>query len=156
MNQIETEFFGLLDMTHGIRDSAVGLIGGADLAFRIEGCKSLGEVLQDMGDIETMYTRSFQTMKMDFTAQAPGRDDISSGEAAVAWLHGLDGELKAALAALNDKDLAKTIDRGGWHMPALVQFHTYREAMLIQFGKLDCYLRALGKDLPEEWVAWVG
>ncbi len=156
MNQIETEFFGLLDMTHGIRDSAVALIGGADLAFRIEGCKSLGEVLQDLGDIETMYTGSFQTMKMDFAAQAPGRDDIASGAAAVAWLHGLDGDLKAALAALSDDDLAKPIDRGGWHMPALVQFHTYREAMLIQFGKLDCYLRALGKELPEEWVAWVG
>jgi hypothetical protein len=156
MNQIETEFFGLLDMTHGVRDGAVALISGADLVFRIEGCKSLGEVLQDMGDIETMYTRSFQTMKMDFTVQAPGRDDLASGEAAVAWLHGLDGELKAALAALSDDDLAKPIDRGGWHMPAMAQFHTYREAVLIQFGKLDCYLRALGKDLPEEWVAWVG
>jgi hypothetical protein len=156
MNQIEQEFFGLLDMTHGIRDGALALIGGTDLAFRIEGCKSLGEVLQDMGDIETMYTRSFETMKMDFAAQAPGRENVTSGEAAIAWLHGLDGELKAALSGLSDDDLGKPIDRGGWHMPAMAQFHTYREAVLIQFGKLDCYLRALGKHLPEEWVAWVG
>jgi len=156
MNQIEQDFFGLLDMTHKVRDEAVATLGSTDLAFRIEGCKSVGEVLQDLGDIETMYTRSFETMKMDFAAQAPGRENIVSGEAAVGWLHGLDGELKAALSALSDDDLSKPIDRGGWHMPAMAQFHTYREAVLIQFGKLDCYLRAMGKDLPEEWVAWVG
>lgn len=156
MNQIETEFFALLDMTHGIRDSAVGLLSAADLAFRIEGCKSVGEVVQDLGDIETMYTGSFKTFKQDFAARAPGRDNVTSGEAAVAWLHGLDGELKAALTALSDDDLAKPVDRGGWQMPAMANFHTYREALLIQFGKLDCYLRALGKDLPDEWKAWVG
>jgi hypothetical protein len=41
-------------------------------------------------------------------------------------------------------------------MPVVANFHTYREAVLILFGKLDIYLRALGKDLPEEWIAWVG
>jgi hypothetical protein len=156
MNQIETQFFGLLDMTHGIRDEAVGLLSPADLVFRIEGCKSVGEVVQDLGDTEAMYTGSFKTFKQDFSTRAAGREDITSGEAAVAWLNGLDGELKAALAALSDEDLGKPIDRGGWHMPALANFHTYREAVLIQFGKLDCYLRALGKELPGEWVAWVG
>ncbi|MDH3260451.1 MAG: DinB family protein [Acidimicrobiia bacterium] len=156
MNQIEKEFFGLLDMTHEVRDDAIATIGAADLVFRIEGCKSLGEVLQDLGDIESMYTQSFKTMKQDFFVRAPGRENVTSGEATVAWLHGLDGELKAALSALSDEDLAKPIDRGGWQMPVLANFHTYREAVLIQFGKLDCYLRALGKDLPDEWAAWVG
>ncbi len=156
MNQIETEFFGLLDMTHGVRDGAVGLLSGADLAFRIEGCKSVGEVLQELGDIEAMYTQSFKTMEQDFSVQAPGWEGISSGATAVEWLHGLDAELKAALAALSDEDLGKPIDRGGWQMPVMANFHTYREAVLIQFGKLDCYLRALGKRLPDQWVAWVG
>ena len=156
MNQIEQQFFGLLDMTHGVRDEAIATLGSEDLSFRIEGCPSVGEVLQTLGDVEAMYTRSFETMKMDFTTQAPGRENIVSGQAAVGWLHGLDGELKAALSALSDDDLAKPIDRGGWEMPAMAQFHTYREAVLISFGKLDCYLRALGKSLPEEWVAWVG
>lgn len=156
MNQIETEFFGLLDMTHEMRDTAVGLLSAADLAFRIDGCKSVGEVVQDLGDIEAMYTRSFQTFTQDFSATAPGRDNVTSGEAAVSWLEGLDGELKAALSALSDDDLGKPVDRGGWQMPLMANFHTYREAVLIQFGKLDCYLRALGKDLPDEWIAWVG
>lgn len=156
MNQIEKEFFELLDMTHGIRDQVIGLLSAPDLVFRIEGCKSVGEVVQDLGDIEAMYTGSFKTFKQDFFARAPGRDDVTSGEAAVAWLHGLDGELKAAISALSDEDLAKPVDRGGWQLPAMANFHTYREAVLIQFGKLDCYLRALGKELPEEWRAWVG
>ncbi len=156
MNQIEREFFGLLDMTHGIRDQAIATLGAGDLAFAIEGCAPVGEVLQAFGDIEWMYTESFRTMAQDFSLQAPGRENVTSGETAVEWLHGLDGRLKTALSSLSDEDLGKPVDRGGWQMPLMANFHTYREAVLIQFGKLDCYLRALGKDLPDEWVAWVG
>lgn len=156
MNQIEEQFFGLLDMTHGVRDQAIGAIGAGDLGFAVEGCQSLGELLQGLGDVEWQYTQSFKTMTQDFSLQAPGRDGVTSGEAAIDWLHGLDAELKGALSALSNEDLAKPIDRGGWQMPMMANFHTYREAVLIVFGKLDCYLRGLGKDLPEEWVAWVG
>ena len=156
MNQIETEFFGLLDMTHGVRDGAIATLDGEDLAFSLSGSLAVGEVLRAFGDVEASYTLSFKTMKQDFSVQAQGWEAIASGAAAVAWLHGLDAELKAALSALSDDDLGKPIDRGGWQMPVMANFHTYREAVLIQFGKLDCYLRALGKHLPEEWVAWVG
>jgi hypothetical protein len=156
MNQIETQFFGLLDMTHNVRNGAIATLDGEDLAFSLPGCPSVGEVLQAFGDVEASYTDSFKTMKQDFTMTAAGRDEITSGATAIEWLTGLDGELKAALSALSDEDLAKPIDRGGWEMPAMANFHTYREAVLILFGKLDIYLRALGKELPEEWVAWVG
>lgn len=156
MNQIEQQFFGLLDMTHKVRDSVVGGIGAEDLGFAVEGSRSLGEVLQGLGDVEWQYTQSFKTMTQDFSLQAPDRDKVTSGQAAVEWLHGLDNEFKAALSALSDEDLAKPVDRGGWQMPVMANFHTYREAVLIVFGKLDIYLRALGKTLPEEWVAWVG
>ena len=156
MNQIEKEFFGLLDMTHGVRDQAIGTIATADLGFSIEGGRTLGELVQSLGDVEWQYTQSFKTMKQDFSLPAPGRENVTSGDAAIEWLHGLDTELKAALAALSDEDLGKPIDRGGWQMPAMANFHTYREAVLIAFGKLDVYLRALGKPLSEEWVAWVG
>ena len=156
MNQIEQQFFGLLDMTHGVRDQAIALIDAEDLTFSIEGCPPLGKVLTAFGDVESMYSESFKTFKQDFSIQAPGRETVTSGPAAIEWLHGLDSDLKAALAALSDDDLAKPIDRGGWEMPAMANFHTYREACLILFGKLDIYLRALGKPLPEEWVAWVG
>ena len=156
MNQIETEFFGLLDMTHGVRDQAIGTIAAADLAFAVEGGRTLGELVQNLGDVEWQYSQSFKTMKQDFSLPAPDREKVTSGDAAVEWFHGLDVDLKAALSALSDEELAKPIDRGGWQMPVMVNFHTYREAVLILFGKLDIYLRALGKDLPEEWVAWVG
>jgi hypothetical protein len=156
MNKIEKDFFGLLDMTHKVRDEAIATVGAEDLEFRIEGCPTLGKVLTGFGDVETTYTESFKTFKQDFSLQAPGREEVTSGSAAVEWLHGLDAEFKAALSALSDDDLAKPVDRGGWQMPAEINFHTYREAVLIQFGKLDVYLRALGKTLPEEWVAWVG
>ncbi|MGZ8786039.1 MAG: hypothetical protein ACXW1Y_10820 [Acidimicrobiia bacterium] len=156
MNQIETEFFGLLDMTHNVRDEAIATFDGGDLAFGLPGSAAAGEVLRAFGDVEASYTESFKTMKQDFSVQAPGWEGIASGAAAVEWLHGLDADLKAALSALTDEDLVKPIDRGGWQMPVMGNFHTYREAVLIQFGKLDCYLRALGKHLPDQWVAWVG
>ena len=156
MNQIERDFFGLLDMTHQVRDVAVSTLDSDDLAFTIPGCLSLGEVLQALGDVEASYAQSFQTMKQDSSVQAPGREGVTSGEAAIEWLHGLDAELKAALSSLSDEDLGKPIDRGGWELPVSANFHTYREAVLISFGKLDCYLRALGKNLPEQWIAWVG
>lgn len=156
MNQIETEFFGLLDMTYNVRNGAIATLDGGDLTFSLPGCPSVGEVLQAFGDVSASYADSFKTMKQDFSVTAAGRAGITSGETAIEWLAGLDAELKAALSALSDDDLVKPIDRGGWQMPVMANFHTYREAVLILFGKLDIYLRALGKDLPEEWVAWVG
>ena len=156
MNQIERDFFGLLDMTHNVRDAAILTFEAEDLDFSIEGCRSVGEVLRHLGDIEWSYAESFKTMTQDFSLQAPGREVVVSGETAVAWLRGLDDELKEALSGLSDADLAKPLDRGGWQLPVMANFHTYREAVLITFGKLDCYLRALGKSLSDEWVAWVG
>jgi hypothetical protein len=156
MNQIEREFFGLLDMTHKVRDDALATIDAGDLGFRLEGCPPLADVVRALGDVEYAYARSFSTMTQDFSARAPGGENVTSGQSAVEWLRGLDVELKAALSALTDEDLAKPIDRGGWQLPAAANFHTYREAVLIQFGKLDCYLRGLGKGLPNEWTAWVG
>lgn len=156
VNQIERDFFGLLDMTHQVRDQAIATLDSQDLAFSLPGCKPLGEVVQTLGDVETSYTRSFATMKQDLSVQAAGRERVTSGEAAIEWLHGLDEQLKGAVSKLSDEDLAKPVDRGGWQMPAMANFHTYREAVLITFGKLDCYLRALGKGLPEEWIVWVG
>lgn len=157
MNQIEREFFHLVDMTHNVRDSILALIGEEDMAFNLPGNKTLGELVLEYGDVEHVYTLSFKTFKQDFGSKAPGREEVSSGPSAVSWLHGLDEEFKKTLSGLSDEDLAgRHVDRGGWEMPVMANFHTYREAVLILFGKTDIYLKALGKELPEEWRAWVG
>ncbi len=157
MNQIEREFFGLLDMTHKVRDLALKSIGSDDLAFSLPGCPTIAELVMGMGDVEWAYIQSFKTFSLEFDAPAPGRDRVTSGEAAAEWLRDLDLQLKEAVAALSDGDLTgRQVERGGWQMPALANFHIYREAVLIFFGKLDCYLRALDKETPDEWVTWVG
>ena len=157
MNQLEREMFGLLDMTHKVGDLALVQITGEDLAFSLPGCPALGQLLMDIGDVEWAYTQSFKTYTLDFAERAPGRDRVISGASAVEWLQTLDQQLKEAVAALSDEDLTgRQVERGGWQMPVVANFHTYREALLISFGKLDCHLKALGKDLPKEWIAWVG
>ncbi len=157
MNQIEREFFGLLDMTHKVRDLALNRIGSDDLAFSLSGCPTIAELVMVMGDVEWAYIQSFKTFSLEFGAPASGRDSVTSGEAAAEWLRDLDLQPKEAVAALSDGDLTgRQVERGGWQMPAPANFHTYREAVLIFFGKLDCYLHALDKDMPEEWLAWVG
>jgi hypothetical protein len=157
MNQIEKEFFGLLDMTHKVRDSGLAALSDEDLAFRIPGCPTVGDLVVELGDVEFAYTRSFSTFVLRFESNAPGREQVTNAAAAIDWLHGLDVQLKEALAALSDTDLSgKQVERGGWKMPVIANFHTYREALLILLGKLDLYLKALGKELPETWTEWLG
>lgn len=156
MNQIERDFFELLDMTHQVRDLVLDLVGEADMAAALPGCPELRSVIQAMGDVEHSYTESFRSFVQDFSVSAPGREGVTSGESAKSWFAALDTQLKESLSALSDEDTSKMIDRGGWQIPALANFHTYREAVLILFGKMDCYLKSLNKDLPEMWVQWVG
>ena len=80
----------------------------------------------------------------------------SSVEKLKAWYQTLDAELEAALLALKDKDTQTTIVDRGFPMPLGAQFHTYREALLIFYGKATCYLRAMDKPLPEQMAGWVG
>jgi len=157
MNEIEKHFFDVLDMTHDVRDQALRVITGADMDATLPGNPELRKLLQEMGDIEHAYTESFITFKLDLSLRAPGRDNLTFGEAAVGWFAGLDRRLKEALSALSDETISgTTIDRGGWKVPVITNFHIYREAILILFGKIDCYFKGLAKSLPEIWVEWVG
>ena len=36
------------------------------------------------------------------------------------------------------------------------QLDIYREALLIFYGKVSVYLRAIGKALPRNWQEWIG
>lgn len=159
MNQIEKNFNGLLDMGMDVLSGALKDVRAADLDFTPAGDNvSLGELCREMGDVAEAYVRSFATGAMDFSARAPGRNDAKDGPAISAFLRGEETRLKAAVSGFSDEELAtKTVDRGGgWRVPLLTQFHVYREALLIFFGKLDIYLRLLKKVRPESWRQWVG
>ncbi|MFP4346453.1 MAG: hypothetical protein ACLFU8_17340 [Anaerolineales bacterium] len=40
-------------------------------------------------------------------------------------------------------------------MPPHVQLEIYKEALLIFYGKVSVYLKALGKVPSEHWQAWI-
>jgi len=64
--------------------------------------------------------------------------------------------MKAAVSALSDEDLTKTVDRGGFMMPVELQLDVYLQALLIFFGKATVYLKAMNKPLPEQIKEYIG
>ena len=73
------------------------------------------------------------------------------------WYSRSAADLKAALGALSEEEVkGRQIDRRGYSVPVGVQFHIYRESILIFCGKVSVYLRSLGKEFPEQWRQWIG
>jgi hypothetical protein len=74
------------------------------------------------------------------------------------WFEELDGELGATVEGLSEDDVRnRTIDRGGdFSLPPQIQLDVYKEALLIFYGKVSVYLRAMGKTLPKQWQEWIG
>jgi hypothetical protein len=119
---------------------------------------TLGALCREIGEVEVAYIQSFKTFKQDFTNRhtEPGLED--SVTALAAWFAELDRELKAVIGGLAEEDIkGRTIDRGGDFRPApFIQLEIYKEALLIFYGKVSMYLKAMGKILPEQWQEWIG
>jgi hypothetical protein len=74
-----------------------------------------------------------------------------------AWFQTLDTGLKAAIEALSEEDLqTRTIDRGdGFTLLPRIQLEIYKEALLIFYGKVSVYLKAIGVPRPQQWQEWI-
>jgi hypothetical protein len=148
----------LMDMTTAMRISMMDDLTDADLAVRISGNPSLGELCREMGNTERDYLNSYKT---GTHIEGSQRDDSPEMAASVeklkAWYQALDDEFKATLKAIPDSEFeGKTIDRSGHTMPATMHYHTYHEALLIFYAKCSVYLRMMGKPLSEQMVGWIG
>jgi hypothetical protein len=118
----------------------------------------LGELCREIGETQRCYIDSFTTLSQDFDYrnEAPG---LSESVARLkAWYAELDAELRTAISAYSDEELAeKVIDRGGgFKVPVQVQFFIYREALLIFYGKVSVYLKAMERERPEQFRHWIG
>lgn len=153
MNRLMQNQLEILKQTLNLRDEVLQSLANADLAYRLPGNLSLGELVREFGSVEAAYTRSFREFSLRFT-EAPAEPGTLEGLR--EWFAGLDRELVEALSALQDADLERPVDRGGWSLPAEVNFHVFREAVLIFAAKAVVYLRALGKPLPGQLEAWIG
>jgi hypothetical protein len=157
MNSLVNNQFGLLHETQSMRNDLMAILSDSDLRYRLPGNNvTLGELCRQSGEIEYTYIESFRTFKQDFSYHCDDPELATSVEKLSAWLKSLDAELDATLSGLSEEDLkTKRIDRG-FSVPVEVQFHIYREALIIFYGKASLYLRALEKELPGLFPTWIG
>jgi hypothetical protein len=155
MNSLMSDYGELLEETQAFRPMLLSMLHDEELTFTLPGNMSLGELCREMGETEYGYIGSFRDFKHVWGYRHPAPDVTTSIAALGDWYASLDAELRAALEALTDEQIATQRVRGGWaSLEKEVQL--YREALLIFYAKAGVYLRALGKDLPEEWLDWMG
>jgi hypothetical protein len=147
-----------IEGSHAMRAQAMDLFDDADLAFSPGGQNmTLGALCREMGEVEHSYLESLKTLKQDWSYrnEEPGLE--GSVARLKAWYTALDEEMKAVVSAFSDEGLAKIVEREGtptW--PVETQLEVYLQALLIFFGKLTIYLKALNKPLPKEFQDYIG
>jgi hypothetical protein len=144
---------------HSMRDHLLSVVSDEDLDYRLPGQNpTLGELLVQLGDLQGVYTHSFETFTLDWShQQLPPPEPITRASLG-AWFAAQDQAMKSALDRITDEELhVDRIDRGrGFIASPHTQHMIYREAVYIFYGKLSVYLRALERDAGPEWAAWIG
>ena len=157
-NRVMQERWPWIEGSHAMRAQALDLLIDADLAFNLGGANmTLGALCREMGEIEHSYLESLKTLKQDWSYRNKEARLEGSVARLKAWYAALDEEMKSVVSALSDEDLAKIVEREGtptW--PVETQLEVYLQALLIFFGKLTIYLKALNKPLPKEFQDYIG
>ena len=158
MNSLVERELPLLEQTLSLRMQLLDVLTDADLDYALPGNPSLGVLCREAGQLEEIYIESFRTFAVDWKRREPAPQGAETEVAVLReWYSRSDAALKAALAALTEEDLqGKQVDRGVYSVPVGVQFHIYRESILIFCAKASVYLRSLGKGFPEQWRQWIG
>ena len=146
-----------------LRDQLMELLTDDDLAFRPgPDTFSLGELCREIGDIEHSYVQALRVFRQDFEWRNPDPHAERSIAVLAAWYTDLDRDLLGAIEALTEDDIAdrrikrEDFDVGDFSPLAAQELDIYREALLIFYGKVSIYLRAMGRELSPHWLAWIG
>ena len=146
-----------------LRGQLMAILADDDLRFQLGGeSATLGALCREIGQIEYAYVESFRTFTQDFGYRNEDPRLERSVDALVAWYADLDREMTAVLGTLGEDDiLNRRIVRGDFDAEFFsplprVQLDIYREALLIFYGKVSVYLRAMGRPLPGDWSDWIG
>lgn len=154
---VESEF--PLHQAQSERYELMKTLTDSDLAYKLPGDNpTLGELCREIGEAEYNYIQSFKTFKHDQLYRNTDPELATSVARLQAWYVTLDQEFEAVIREFSDDDLHhEQIDRGHGFTPSLyVQFHIYREALLMFYAKASVYLKALQKTVSEEWHAGIG
>ena len=156
MNSIITDYYPIFEMYQALRNQLLDILTDEDLAYRLNGqTENLAELCRDIGETEEAYIQAFQTFKQEFNYQ---HEAITTVQQLRVWWTRLDEELKTAVSALTPDDIQnRTIYRGeNFQLPPHINLTVYNEALLIFYGKVSVYLKAMGKPLPQQWQEWIG
>lgn len=158
MNKIIQEDYPILEMYQALRNQLMEIIDDGDLTYSPGGeNQTLGELCLDIGEIEASYIHSFRNFKQDFSYKYPDREAAESVGSLASLFEDLDSNLKEVIKCLSDSDISdRVIDRGpDFQVPPDIQLAIYREALLIFYGKCSVYLKAMGKEMPQQWQDWI-
>ena len=158
MNAQIQEFWNLNRMYTGLRDELMAALSDDDLAFSPGGANpSLGELCRELGETQYAYAQSFKTFAVDFSYRTNDDGYLKSVAKLQSWYKQLDAELEAAVNAVTDDDVAnKQMERGGYQVPVHISLDILQEALLIFYGKVSVYAKAMGLPLTQTWKDWIG
>lgn len=158
MNKQIQHFWDLNRMYTPLRDQLLEALSDSDLGFTPGGDNpTLGELCRELGETQHAYVQSFKTFKIDFSYRTDDDSYLGSVARLSAWYQQLDKELEAALEAVADEDVAsKQMDRDGYQVPIHISLDILREALLIFYGKVSVYAKAMDKPLSQQWQDWIG
>ncbi len=147
-----------LRMATQMRTDMMNDLTDTDLAVRVPGNPTLGEVCRDWGNVERFYLNSFKTGRLNMDRpEDVSTETATSVQKLKAWYQALDNEFEAVLTAIPNSEFATmTVERSGRNLPAGMHYHTYHEAILIFCAKCSVYLRMMGKPLNDQWIDWIG
>jgi hypothetical protein len=157
MNSLITDTYPTFRMYQVLRGQLLELLSDDDLRFTPGGENlSLGALCVEIGEVQHAYNQSFMDWRMDLSYRNPEPGLAESVSQLASWYKILDAELEAIISHLSEEDIkTRQIDRGGWSTTPLIQLEVYKEALLIFYGKVSVYLKALGKPRPQQWREWI-
>ena len=157
MNAQIQQFWELNRMYTPLRDQLMEELSDEDLSFSPGGGNpTLGELCRELGETENAYVQSFKTYKADFSYRSNDDSYLNSVSRLQAWYAQLDEALDAVLETVSDEDVAtKQIERDGFSIPIHISLDVFREALLIFYGKVSVYAKAMDKPLTQQWKDWI-
>ena len=157
MNSIMADYYPTFRLYQALRVQLMELLTDEDLRFAVGGDNPpLGALCIEIGEVEHAYIQSFQNGRMDLSYRNPEPGLADSVSQLAVWYKILDAELEAVISHLTEEDVkTRPIERGGWSPSVLVQLEVYKEALLIFYGKVSVYLKAMGKPRPKQWQEWI-
>lgn len=156
MNSFMQNLYEMYQGTQGMRHQLLDILTDADLKFSPGGSNpTLGALFQELADVERSYIDSITTLKQDWSTFKSTFSPDTTVEKLRGVFKAQEAEFKSKVEALTEAQLDATVDRG-FQGPLRMQLEIYFQALLIAYGKLAVYVRAMNKELPKQWVEWIG